>query len=142
MRLIYILSAFFLFSCATSKQSNPNMKKWSVDVEVIVNNMPTTDVGSKNYAIVTFDAGGDTLQENWKLTEFILKDQHKEVIQKITDQELNDEFSGKGTTQRKINVRNLPHSIQGSVIVSVLLVSDKKSEFYHETDPIQPMIVE
>lgn len=131
-----------LFSCATSKQTNPNMKKWKVDIEVIVNNMPTTDVGSKNYAIVTFDAGGDTLRENWKLTEFVLKDENKEVIQKISNNDLNDEFSGKGATQRKINVRDLPHSFQGKVIVSVLFVSDEKNEFYHETDPIQPMIVE
>ena len=143
MKTLSILSFLILLSCATKKnQSNPNMEKLSADVEVIVNNMPTTDSGSKNYAIITFAAGGDTLINDWKLNEFVLKNENNEIIQRKLSKELNSNFSGKGKTQMKINVRDLPKSIPSTIIVSFTLISDEKSEFYMESDPIQPMIVE
>jgi hypothetical protein len=123
-------------------EPNPNIEKLSADVEIIVNKMPTTDSGSKNYAIVTFDAGGDTLLDNWKLTEFILKDENKNVLQELPEKELNTSYEGKGRVQMKVNVRNLPSSIPQTVIARVTFKSDGNTEFTFESNPMNPMVVQ
>ena len=144
MKVLTLISfSILLFGCGIGKgTTNPNMNKLSVDIEVIVNNMPTTDSGSKNYAIITFEAGGDTLIENWKLADFKLMDQDKSELFFAEKEEIKDEFGGKGRIQRKINVRNLPKNLPNTVIAAVTFISEGNNEFYYESDLLTPMIVE
>lgn len=143
MKLLSVLSLFILFSCATQKsQSKVDTKNMTVSVEVIVNNMPTTDSNSKNYAIITLETGGDTLSDNWRVSTFILKDENDNILQEQSNEDLSMEFKGKGKSQMKYNVRNLPSSIPSTVIIEVTMEAKEGGEFKTTSDEIQPMIVE
>lgn len=141
MKLISILSLFILFSCATHKnQSKTDIQNMTVAVEIIVNNMPSTDDSSQNYAILTLNSEGDTLKEAWSVFEFTLKDENGVVLQEQS--EIPAEFKGKGKTQAKYNVRNLPATIPSIVIVDVIMETEGGSRFSTTTDPIHLTIVE
>lgn len=143
MKYIYFLLSITLFACATGKnKENSTMENLTAEVEIIKNQMPTTDGKSSNYAIVTLHANGDTLQKNWKLTEFILMKEDKEVLQKLTDKEINSSYAGKGELRQNLSVRNLTGDMTMNVIVRVKFITESKDEFIFETDPFQPMVVE
>lgn len=143
MKLLALLSFVLFFSCATHKnQSKVDTKNMRISVEIIVNKMPTTDSGSNNYAIVTLDNGGDSLVTNWRVSRFTLKDESNEILQKQALEDLSMEFKGKGKTQMKYNVRNLPSSIPSTVIIDVTLEAENGGQFETTTEPISPMIVQ
>jgi hypothetical protein len=143
MKIITLLSLLLLFSCGTKKnQSNQDIKTMTASVEIIVNKMPTTDTGSKNYAIVTLDNGGDTLSADWRVSQFVLLNDKKEVLQSLSMEQLSMDLTGKGKTQMKYNVRNLLSSIPSSVIVELTMDSADGAKFETTTDPIQPTVVQ
>lgn len=139
---IFGIAIISLMGCATGKKATSIQENIGASIEVIVNNMPTTDVGSKNYAIVTFSANGDTLAANWKLVDFTLLSLDKTSLFTAGQNELKTEFSGKGNLQVMTNVRNLPGKMPNQVIVQVNFVSDQKTEFFMESDPITPTVVQ
>ncbi len=143
MKIVSLFSLLVLFSCGTKKnQSNPDIKTMTASVEIIVNNMPTTDGSSKNYAIVTLDNGGNPLSTDWSVSQFVMKNVEDEVIQSLSSEQLSMDLSGKGKTQMKYNVRNLESSIPSSVIIEITLKSAEGAKFETTTDPIKPTVVQ
>ncbi len=143
MKYTYLLLIFVLFACATGKnKKTTTMQNLTVEVDIIKNQMPTTDGKSNNYAIVKLHAGGDTLQENWSLSEFTLMDENKAVLHQINGDNIDTSNSHKSDLGMNVNVRDLPADIPTTVLVRVDFVSDSKDELSFETDPIQPMVVQ
>ncbi len=143
MKYTYLLLVFVLFSCATGKdKKTTTMQNLTVEVDIVKNQMPTTDGKSNNYAIVKLHAGGDTLQENWSLSQFTLMNENKDVLHQINGQNIDSSNSHKSALGMNINVRDLPADIPATVLVRVIFLSDSKNEFSFETDPIQPMVVQ
>ncbi len=143
MKILLVLSLLVLFSCGTKKnQSNPDIKTMTASVEIIINNMPTTDGSSKNYAIVTLDNGGNPLSADWSVSQFVMMNAEDEVIQRLSKEQLSIDLSGKGKTQMKYNVRNLASSIPSSVTIKITMASADGAKFETTTDLIKPTIVQ
>ncbi|MGM0479132.1 MAG: hypothetical protein ACQERC_07890 [Bacteroidota bacterium] len=143
MKYIYLLLGLTLLACATGKnKQNTAMQNLTVNVDIIKNQMPTTDGSNNNYAIVKLHAGGDTLQDDWSLAEFTLMDEDEAILHQIDGQKIEDSDVHASALGKNINVRNLPGDIPSTVLVRVDFVSTSGDEFSYKTDPIRPKVVQ